>query len=54
MSFLIPPNKDQLEYIEKEDVFRPAAELEEDVTRLIEWLSQQPHLPNVTGKSKLR
>lgn len=54
MSFLIPPNKDQLEHIEKEDAYRPAAELEEDVTRLIEWLSRQPHLPSVTGKPEPR
>jgi len=51
MSFFIPPNKAQLEYIKKEDIYRSPAELEEDITQLIEWLSKQPHLPNVTGKS---
>lgn len=54
MSFLIPPNKAQLEYIKKEDIYRSPAELEEDITQLIEWLSKQPHLPNVTGKSDFR
>lgn len=54
MSFLVPPNEAQLERIKKEDVYRPAADLEEDVTQLIEWLTKQPHLPVVTGKSNLK
>lgn len=52
MSFLIPPNDAQFECIKKDDAYRPPAELEEDITQLIEWMSKQPHLPNVTGKSK--
>lgn len=51
MTMFLPPNEAQLEHIKKEDVYRSAAELEEDVTQLIAWLAMQPHLPNVTGMS---
>lgn len=46
---LEPMNESQLEYIKKEDFYRSNESLEEDVTQLIEWLSKQPHLPNITG-----
>lgn len=49
--FLEPPNETQLEFIKKEDFYQPAERLEEDAIRLIEWLSLQPHLPNITGES---
>lgn len=51
MSFIVPANDEQLSYVKAEDFYRSDAELDEDVTRLIEWLAKQPHLPNVTGKS---
>lgn len=46
---LEPMNEAQLEYIKKEDFYQSNESLEEDVTQLIEWLSKQPHLPNITG-----
>lgn len=51
MSILVPPDETQLERVKKEYFYRPPDEVEEDITQLIEWLSKQPHLPNITGKS---
>lgn len=47
---LIPPNDTQLEFIKKEDCYQSADSLDQDVTQLIDWLSKQPHLPNITGE----
>lgn len=46
---LEPPNENQLEFIQKEEFYQPPERIEEDVTQLIEWISKQPHLPNITG-----
>lgn len=50
MIHLLPPNETQLEHIKKDKCYKSADIIEEDVTQLIEWLSKQPHLPNITGE----
>ncbi|XP_050522606.1 alpha-tocopherol transfer protein-like [Daktulosphaira vitifoliae] len=47
------PNEVQLENLKKEEFYQPPEHVEEDVTQLIEWLSKQPHLPNVTDRQWL-
>jgi len=51
--FLIPPNDTQLEFIKKEECYQSADSLDQDVTQLIDWLSKQPHLPNITDRKWL-
>lgn len=50
MTYLIPPNETQIEHIKNEEFYQPLYKLDEDVTHLIEWLTKQPHLPNITGE----
>lgn len=48
--YLIPPSETQIAHIKNEDFYQPLHRLEEDVTQLMEWLTKQPHLPNITGE----
>lgn len=40
----------QREFVTNLDFYRTDDQLDEDVTRLLEWMSKQPHLPEITGK----
>lgn len=44
----------QRAFVTKLDFYRTDDQLEEDVTSLLEWISKQPHLPNITGESVAR
>lgn len=46
---LHPPNEEQLEKIKQLYFYKDPAKIDEDVDSLIEWLSKQPHLPDITG-----
>lgn len=46
---LIPPNEQQIEAIKQIYFYKDPEKSEDDVDALIEWLSKQPHLPNITG-----
>lgn len=46
---LIPPSDKHQEAIKQLYFYKDPATLEEDIDALIEWLSKQPHLPNVEG-----
>jgi len=51
--FLEPPNETQLDFIKNEECYQPPEKLEQDITQLIQWLSKQPHLPNITDRKWL-
>lgn len=46
---LSPPNEQHEEAIKNLYFYKDPKETEEDIDALIEWLSKQPHLPNITG-----
>ncbi|VVC27775.1 Cellular retinaldehyde binding/alpha-tocopherol transport,CRAL/TRIO, N-terminal domain,CRAL-TRIO lipid [Cinara cedri] len=43
----------QLEFVTKQDYYRTDEQLDEDVTMLIEWMSKQPHLPEISDRKWL-
>lgn len=46
---LLPPDEHHQKAIEQLYFYKDPKKTEEDVDALIEWLSKQPHLPNITG-----
>ncbi|XP_050428160.1 alpha-tocopherol transfer protein-like [Adelges cooleyi] len=52
--FLEPPKEIQLEFIKKENFYHNADKIDEDIDVLIDWLSKQPHLPNVADRVWLK
>lgn len=46
---LLPPNEQHQEAIKQLYYYKDPETLEGDIDALIEWLSKQPHLPNITG-----
>lgn len=46
---LSPPNEQHEQAIKNLYFYKDPKETEEDIDALIEWLSKQPHLPNITG-----
>lgn len=50
MTFLVPPDEQRQLAIEQLYFYKDPSTLDEDVDALIEWLSKQPHLPNIAGE----
>ncbi|XP_050428173.1 alpha-tocopherol transfer protein-like [Adelges cooleyi] len=50
---LLPASETQLEKLKAEEFYQPPERIEEDVTQLMEWLTKQPHLPDVTDRKWL-
>jgi hypothetical protein len=48
---LTPPNQQQEQAIKNLYFYKDPKETEEDIDALIDWLSKQPHLPNITGST---
>ncbi|VVC39729.1 Hypothetical protein CINCED_3A014696 [Cinara cedri] len=46
-------NETQMEFVTKQKYYRTDEQLDEDVTMLLEWMSKQPHLPEIKGKKWL-
>ncbi|VVC39727.1 Cellular retinaldehyde binding/alpha-tocopherol transport,CRAL/TRIO, N-terminal domain,CRAL-TRIO lipid [Cinara cedri] len=46
-------NETQRDFVIKQDYYRTDQQLAEDVTKLMEWMSKQPHLPEITDKKWL-
>ncbi|VVC40931.1 Cellular retinaldehyde binding/alpha-tocopherol transport,CRAL/TRIO, N-terminal domain,CRAL-TRIO lipid [Cinara cedri] len=51
---LLPPNNEHKEAIKKLYFFKEPEKIEDDIDVLIEWLSKQPHLPNITDRQWLK
>lgn len=46
---LTPPNQQHQQAIKNLYFYKDPKDTEEDIDALIDWLSKQPHLPNITG-----